>query len=367
MSDEPFLLKDHLFNAETIGVVADAVAGVHRQFDRKAFIASVFDEHWEDRALKQRLRHVAECLHAGLPASYPEAVAILRRASPATSGAGFAAMAFSEYVEAYGVDDYETSIPALEEFTKVVSAEFAVRPFLLKYPDRMISQMATWAEHPDEQVRRLATEGSRPRLPWGMALKPFQVDPSPVLPILERLRDDPSEDVRRSVANNLNDISRDHPDLVIRTLERWQDGSPEIAGITNHALRTLLKQGHPDALGLLGFGETPRVRLESLRVDPDPVPVGAKTTVRFDLVSEADREQNLMIDGVVEYARPRKPASKVFKWKTATVAPGERISVKRSVTLQQLSTRRIHPGRHAVDVQVNGKRMGRVEFEVSET
>ena len=136
-------------------------------------------------------------------------------------------MAFSDFVEVYGLDDPDASLPALGTFTLVVSAEFAVRPFIIRYPEASFAQMARWAEDPDPQVRRLASEGCRPRLPWAMALKPLQDDPAPILPILTALRHDPSNDVRRSVANNLNDIAKDHPGLVVDTLAGWQDGSPK--------------------------------------------------------------------------------------------------------------------------------------------
>lgn len=367
MSDEPFLLKDHVFNPESITVLARAVHATHPPFQPDHFVGAVFDEDWGARALKERMRHVAECLRTGLPDDYATAVTILRKASPATADAGFAAMAFSDFVEAFGVDDYETSIPALEEFTSVVSAEFAVRPFLLRYPDRMIEQMLTWTGHPDERVRRLASEGSRPRLPWGMALKPFQEDPSPVLLILEQLRHDPSDDVRRSVANNLNDISRDHPGVVVETLTGWQDGTPEVAAITKHALRTLLKQGHPGALCLLGFDPDPEVRIEDLAIEPSVVELGAAASVRFDVISEADRSQLLMIDGVVEFARPQRPSTKVFKWMTVDLEAGGRVRVARNVSVKPLSTRRIYPGTHAIELQVNGARLERIEFEVIRT
>lgn len=364
MGDERFSLKDHLFNADTVAIVADAVHSAHAAFDRDCFVDQVLDEHWEERALKQRMRHMAACLRELLPADYRESIAILRKASPDTAEAGFAAMSFSEFVEAFGVHDYETSVPALAEFTKVVSAEFAVRPFILEYPDRMMGQMLEWARDEDHRVRRLASEGSRPRLPWGMALQPFHIDPSPILPILETLNHDPSEEVRRSVANSLNDISRDHPDVVVATLTRWQDDSQEVTSITKHALRTLLKKGDQGALRLLGFDPHPAVRLAHFAADPRAVEIGAATTVRCEIVSESGEEQKVMIDGVVEFARPKGPSSKVFKWKTATLGPGERLAITRSVSLQPLSTRRIYPGSHSVAVQVNGSLLGRVEFDV---
>jgi 3-methyladenine DNA glycosylase AlkC len=364
MSDERFLLKD-FFNRQSIGIVADAVAAAHPPFDRIEFIACVFDDAWDDRGLKQRMRHAATCLRPALPDDYPVAIDILRRAAPAVTEAGFAAMVFSDFVEAFGVEDLETSVPALAIFTRNVSAEFAVRPFLVRYPDRMLEQMHEWAASVDPALRRLATEGTRPRLPWGMALKQYQADPAPLIPLLKSLAHDSSEDVRRSVANNLNDIAKDHPDLVVDVLTTWQDDSAEISGITKHALRVLLKQGHEGALRLLGFHPNPAVVVEEFALEPETVAVGGKVSVTFVVRSTGDASQAVMIDGVVHYARPKGSGSKVFKWKTADLGPGEELALRRSVTLKQMSTRRIYPGTHACEVQVNGSRLARIEFEVT--
>lgn len=364
MGEEPFLLKD-FFNPDSMGIVADAIAEVHPGFDRRGFLQTVFDESWEERELKQRMRHAAMTLRALLPEPYEEALEIVRTASPATKPAGFAAMVLSDFVEAFGVDHFEPSLTALRELTKVVSAEFAVRPFLDRYPEQALAHLQEWTADPDWRVRRLASEGSRPRLPWGMALKQLQSDPSPIISILSALRHDPSQDVRRSVANSLNDIAKDHPETVIGLLAEWQDGTEPIAEITKHGLRTLAKQGHPQALDLLGFKPNAEVVVENLTVQPDPVEIGDKATVTFQVRSTGRASQSLMVDGVVTYARPRASASKVFKWKTLDLAPGDIVTVRRSLSLQHMSTRRIHPGQHAVEVQVNGTRLAEATFSVT--
>ncbi|NNC93388.1 MAG: DNA alkylation repair protein [Acidimicrobiia bacterium] len=364
MGDDRFLLKD-FFNPESIGLIADAVATAHPPFDRAGFKAAVFDDEWDGRELKQRMRHAAECLQDALPDAYPESVEILVRAAPALAEAGFTAMVLSDFVEAFGVDDFETSVSALAVFTHNVSAEFAVRPFLVRYPDRMLDQMHEWAGSDDPALRRLASEGTRPRLPWGMALQQYKTDPTPILPLLRSLAHDSSEDVRRSVANNLNDIAKDHPDLVVELLTEWQDGSPEVTEITRHALRVLLKKGDTGALRLLGFHPDPAVSLTDLSVKPTTVPIGGKVSVSFTVTSTGDEPQMVMVDGVVHYPRPKSTSTKVFKWKSGELGPGERWPLKRSVTLQPMSTRRIHPGTHTCEVQINGDRVARIEFEVT--
>lgn len=363
MEQERFLLKD-FFNPETVGLIADAVAREYPEFGRQAFMTAVFDSEWPQRELKDRMRHVTTQLQNELPPEYPQALAVLRRAGPQMAEVGFAAMVCSDFVEAFGLDHYRQSIPALASFTKVVSAEFAVRPFLIRYPERMLAQMEKWSRNRDWRVRRLASEGSRPRLPWGKAVPWLKEDPTRLRPILEELRRDSSEDVRRSVANSLNDISKGRPELVMEWLTDWQDGSEKIEAITRHALRTLIKQGHPRALELVGYRHGANVTIGDLKIEPDPATIGSKTTVSFTVYGDSAETQALLIDGVVTYARPRGPGSKVFRWKELEVAPGETVTIRRSVTLQQLSTRTVYPGTHVVEVQVNGERMARTEFEV---
>ena len=209
---------------------------------------------WPERALKDKMRHSTLALHDVLPQDYRTALALLREVAPMVDRHGFEKMIFPDFVEVYGLDDWDVSLPALEQFTQQMSAEFAVRPFIVNDQARMMAQMFQWAHHASPAVRRLATEGCRPRLPWAMSLPALKADPSPILPILDALKADSSEDVRRSVANNLNDISKDHPDMVIDVLRRWQtEPSPEIQKIVNHALRTLIKAGHPDALRAARF------------------------------------------------------------------------------------------------------------------
>ena len=169
----------------------------------------IFDNNWKDKALKQRMKHISASLHHYLPMQYSDAIQILMKSS--SKFRGFQYMFFPGFVERYGLNQYETSIQALEHFTKHSSSEFAVRPFITKYNHKMMAQMEVWAESDNHPIRRLASEGCRPRLPWATALPEFKQDPAPILPILEKLKNDESEYVRRSVANNLNDISKDHP------------------------------------------------------------------------------------------------------------------------------------------------------------
>jgi 3-methyladenine DNA glycosylase AlkC len=357
----------NLFNRESVGALADAIVDAYPAFDAGAFVEQVFDAGWEDRELMDRRRHVTHALGEGLPADYRLALDVLRRALPALSEQGFEKMVFPDFVEVYGLDDVDASLPALETFTQAVSAEFAVRPFIQQDPARLMAQMLDWAGHPSEGVRRLASEGCRPRLPWGIRLTALVDDPAPILPILDRLKDDPSESVRRSVANNLNDISKDHPGVVIDVLRGWQDGaSPEVAWITRHALRTLVKKGDPRALALLGY-PPPAVEVRGLAVDRAEIPFGGEVTFRFEVVSTGDVPQDLMIDYVLHLMRSNGTHTpKVFKLATRAIAPGETLSIEKTVSFRPVTTRKYYPGAHLIEPQINGETFGRVAFVVGE-
>ena len=366
MADDPFLLKD-LLTPATVGALGSWVAAADPTFDEDAFLADVFDSGWDERELKQRTRHITETLGRHLPGDYRTALGTLLNAARDHGEPGWAAMSFSDFVEVYGLDDPDASIPALEEFTKLASAEFAVRPFILRYPERMYAQHRAWADDPDGRVRRLASEGCRPRLPWGMALKPLQEDPRPILPVLVALHGDDSEDVRRSVANNLNDIAKDHPHLVVELLGEWQDGTPESQALTKHALRTLLKKGDPEALGLMGFGHDAVAEVVDLGLEPAVPEVGGDARVSFVVRNPASEQQPYMVDLVVHYRKANGSLSpKVFKLKTLDVDPGAAVDVSRKITFRQLSTRTVYPGAHALEIQVNGTVRARLDFDVTD-
>jgi 3-methyladenine DNA glycosylase AlkC len=248
-----------------------------------------------------------------------------------------------------------------------MSAEYAVRPFIIHDQDRMMAQMFQWAHHASVQVRRLSTEGCRPRLPWAMALPALKADPSPILPILELLKSDESEDVRRSVANNLNDISKDNPQVVIDVLRRWQEiNTDAIKQITHHALRTLIKAGHPDALELLGHDSQVEVVVRNLTVEPETVAVGGKLAFSFEIESTGPAEQNLVIDYLVYFMKANgKQAPKVFKLTKKKLAPGETVQINKRHSFAPITTRVYYPGEHAIAIQVNGTAFERRTFSLT--
>lgn len=362
--EDRFLLKD-LIDPPSVSAIFDAVAAIEPKFDVVAALEEVFSPAFENLELKQRIRHVARVLRSGLPGTYREAIDILVRSVPGVDGAGFAAMALNDVVEEYGSEDFEGSVPALATFTRLASAEFAVRPFLRTHQKQMLAVMEQWAADDDPALRRLASEGSRPRLPWGMGVPALKQDPALTRVILDELRHDPSEDVRRSVANHLNDISKDHPDYVVQVLDDWQDGSERVSEIANHALRTLLKQGHPDALRLLGFRPGVDVLVRDLRLDPDSVVVGSSARAHWELVNRDTASHRVMVDYRVSYHRAGKqPSTKVFKGAIVELRAGETREQHRKLSFAQMSTRRVEPGPHSIEVQVNGEVGARCTFDV---
>ena len=359
---EPPLLKD-LVDRDSIAGIGDAIARVDDRFDTSAFRAAVFDFSWDERALKQRIRHVAVCIDEALDGDYARKLQVLRSAAEDLPVTGIPVWCFNDFVEEYGVEFPDISLPALEQLTRLASSEFAVRPFIARYPGRMAKQMLEWAASDDAAVRRLASEGYRPRLPWGMGLPAIKSDPTPVLAVLVRLRNDPDEVVRRSVANNLNDISKDHPELVVSVLRQWGDSTP--ASLRKHALRTLLKKGHAGAMELLGFAKDVDVVIEGMTVSPPVGKVGESVHVEFQVCSVSDEPQSVMVDYAVVFQNASGTGSrKVFKGVTQELPGRDEIRFRRKISLQQMSTRRILPGAHTVEAQVNGVVLATAGFDV---
>ncbi|MGB0386637.1 MAG: DNA alkylation repair protein [Ardenticatenaceae bacterium] len=351
--------------------LGESIEQVYPDFALESFVEQV-SSGLEALELKQRVAHMSAGLRNYLPAAYPEAVnllvAILGAENPGEEGVfgeWYFLMPVAYFVEAYGLEHFEVSMAAMYEITKRHTSEFAIRPFLMRYPQRTLQMLHEWVEDENFHVRRLVSEGSRPRLPWGSQLRAFIEDPRPLLPLLEALKNDPSLYVRRSVANNLNDISKDHPKLVIETLVRWhQDASQETLWIIRHALRTLLKQGHPDALRLLGYGE-PQLTLHHLRLEPPAIRLGNSLSISFTLQSESDDTQKLMIDYLVHFVKANgKTRPKVFKLSKKTLKSGETIDLQKKHTIKPITTRRYYPGTHRIEIQINGKIFGGAEFEL---
>lgn len=371
MSDtENKLFKDY-FDADLAQQMGQRIQTVYPAFASDLFVAEIA-ARLDGLEMKARTTLFADALQKQLPADFAQAWAILEQTLgaelPSSDGAlaeGWHYWPLALFVEKYGLASFEVAIQAMKQITKRHTAEFAIRPYLLRYPDQTLAVLHQWASDENEHVRRLVSEGSRPRLPWGARLKPFMQDPSPTLALLEKLKDDPSEYVRRSVANHLNDVGKDNPAILLQTAERWlQDATPERKWIVGHALRSLIKAGHPVALRLLGYGET-AVRLHNLTVTPNPLPFGQKLQIAFTLENESDAEQPVIVDYVVHFVKMRGGrAAKVFKLRTFVLNGREQRSLQKQHAFVEITTRRYYPGWHRVDIQVNGQILAGAEFEL---
>ena len=359
-SPESSALKE-IFNAARFRSVAKEMAAISGEFDPKRFLTAAL-AGLDDLTLLQRLRRMTESLHRALPGGYRKNLSLLRPLAPRL-GHRFATLTLPDYVALYGLDDFEVSMDALKFFTPFGSAEFAVRPFLRRDLARTLAVMETWSRDPDEHVRRLASEGSRPRLPWSFRLEALIADPAPVLPILENLRADPSLYVRKSVGNHLNDITKDHPAWVFARLKLWPMNHPHTAWIAKRALRTLIKRGDRRALAVIGAGGKPRVRVGGFEIRPKKARLGDRLTLCCHLESASAKPQRLVVDYAVHYVKKSGATSaKVFKWKEFTLGPRASITLNRTQQIRDFTTRTHHPGRHGVDLLVNGQVLARDFF-----
>jgi 3-methyladenine DNA glycosylase AlkC len=356
------LLKDILGPGALVNI-ADAGALVSPLFDRVAFLGAA-SEGLAALSIMERVRHIADALKTALPSDYPAALAIIRDMTPHL-GHGFQAMAVTEFVARYGLRDFDRSMAALADLTRFGSAEFAIRPFLALDHKRTLAVMQKWTGSADEHVRRLASEGSRPRLPWAARVPALKDQPTLAAPILNALKADTGSYVRKSVANHLNDIAKDRPDWVLDLLDQWPRDNPHTDWIIRHALRTLIKQGNPRALALIGVSHGAAVTVSRFDVAPLDVRLGETIAITADLTSAAPNSQRLVVDYRLHYARAGgKTSAKVFKLKTFDIAAGKTVALCISQTIRDFSTRRHHPGSHDVELIVNGQTMATASFHL---
>ncbi|MCA9885809.1 MAG: DNA alkylation repair protein [Anaerolineae bacterium] len=358
-------LKNLFFQPDFFNELVAEIKKVYPAFDGDGYLSTVFDENWESLELKARMIHGARSLHDFLPENYTEALAILVPISEKFTG--FDAIMFCQYVEEFGLEHFEASMRALEITTVDASAEGAIRPFIIRYPERAMQQMLDWTKHENEHVRRLASEGCRPLLPWNIRLNQFVKDPTPILPILETLKADDSLYVRKSVANNLNDLSKNHPDLVLDIAERWYGDNDHTNWIVKHALRTLLKKGNQHALSIFGFGDVDDVTVSNLTVIPDPIVIGDDLFFSFDLLLKADQTKKLRLEYAIHYVKANgKRSKKVFQISEREVTPNTSHTIKSKQSFRNMTTRKHYPGQHKIEILVNGISKAQAAFMVTE-
>ena len=373
---EPF---KNLFNATVVDTMAGHLARVEPSFDKAGFVTFVMND-FDALELKERSTRITDGLEHHLPNTFPEAVNVLLTSlDPKTNLPvdaldntaaeygirGWAVMPMADYVARHGQDHVDISLAALRDMTSRFSSEFAIRPFLQNHTQTTLKAMQEWATDKNEHVRRLVSEGSRPRLPWGIRLHTFVAEPAPVVKLLEHLKDDPSEYVRRSVANNLNDIAKDHPDLVADIANDWMKGaSKNRTRLVRHALRTLIKDGHPEALRALGYGPAD-VTLTHFDILTPHVELGGAVEFALEIASPTAKDQPLIIDYAVHHMRANgKMTAKVFKWKTFTLKGNGTFCGTRRHAFKPITTRRYYSGQHRIDILLNGKTLAGATFDL---
>lgn len=364
-----FSLKDQLFNADKTRYLASLFSDATASFDAKAFEAQVMSRLLE-LELKERMAWIATCLQQAVPGDLPTIAPIVLQALPPPLDPGktdddfgdFIFAPLGDWVVAVGLDHPELALDVIEELTQRFSMEWAIRPFLNAHPEMVLDRMDLWCGHDSYHVRRLVSEGTRPRLPWGQAVGLELADP---LPLLDRLHGDNTRYVTRSVANHLNDITKKDPDLVLDQLRRWrkagQQDQDELGWMTSHTLRGLVKAGNPEAMKMLGY-------------DPDAdIEVSVEVTgearigeaLEFDVGLNGAGDQPVLVDYIIHFQRPGgKTSAKVHKLKQAALRSGSLSLSKKHKLKGNATTFKLVPGAHRLEIQVNGRVRAGVDFKL---
>jgi 3-methyladenine DNA glycosylase AlkC len=369
--EQNFQVRD-VFNEKVVNQLAADLARVWSGFDARGFSHAV-NSRLHDLSFSGRAALIRDSLWEYLPKDFPRALEIILKALPPeiveddlNGYDGFIVMPQNDFVARYGLDHYDLSMQALYQMTERFSAEGAIRAFLLKYPERTLAILSDWVKDENPHVRRLVSEGTRPRLPWTMQLKPFIEDPRPVLRLLEKLKTDPVLMVRRSVANNLNDIAKDNPDLVVKTLRRWKKIEDEgTQWLIRHAARTLVKQGNKEALAVLGFASEIEIVISKIQLDRSAVKMGGEITFSFEIKSTSKWTQNLVIDYIILHVKTNgKLMPKVFKLAKKRLESGDTIQISKRHSFRPISIRKYYAGTHYLGIQVNGIVHSKVSFDL---
>lgn len=371
-TEKQFLLKDLLFNARKVAKLAKEIKAVYPDFKQVAFEKKVVLAFPKEE-LMERIANIRDNLSEFLPADYEEAVAVILAALPPeldhtnedNDFGDFIYAPYSYYVAKYGCSKKHVgvSLKALEEITKRFSAEASLRDFLNNFPDETLKSVVNWTTHKNYHVRRLASEGTRPNLPWA---KKIYMVPETMLPFLDTLYSDKTRYVTRSVANHLNDISKTNPSLVVATLKRWQSerrqSEAELAFIIKHALRTAVKRGDQEAFKFLGYTK-PQVAVKNFKIATAQVRVGESLEFSFAVDSTSKKSQTLLLDYLIHFKKGSgKLSPKVFKLKSTTLQAGQSLSFTRAHALKPMTTRTLYSGEHLLELQINGVSFGTLLF-----
>ena len=357
------LLKDRL-NHESLREFALIIQSAYNSFQVDEFLKSVMDETWDSLELKARGRKICFGLGEYLPADYSTAISIIDEVVAKCDG--FFRMVFPDFVEVYGQDEthWEISIKALERYTQYSSSEWAVRPFIIKHEERMMAQMYAWSKHENEHVRRLASEGCRPQLPWAQALPNFKKDPAPILPILEQLKTDPSPYVRNSVANNINDISKTHPGLIAELAKDWYGKNEYTDWIVKHGCRTLLKIGNREVLAIFGYNDGVCVDISDFALEKTSISIGEEITFSFTVFTQ--EATKVRLEYGIDYVKSNGTRNrKIFQISEISLKENQKKLYTKRHSFADVSTRKHYPGTHTIALIVNGVEREKLDFDLT--
>ena len=360
-------LIKNIYNQESLRKVALDIQSAYSEFQVDEFLKSTLDETWKDLELKDRIIKISVNLGKYLPPDYKTAISIIDQVvmNYGTWLDGFVGF-FPIFVEIYGQDEenWDVSMAALARYTQYASSELAVRAFIINHEERMMTQMYAWSKDENELVRRLASEGCRPQLPWGQALARFKKDPAPILPILEQLKTDPSMHVRKSVANNLNDISKTHPDLVIKLAKDWFGKDENTNWIVKHGCRTLLKKGNRDALALFGYDDITSIDVQDFALAATSISLGED--IVFSFAISAKEATKVRLEYGIDYVKSNgKRNRKIFHISEVTLKENEKKLYTKKHSFADVSSRKHYPGTHSITLIVNGGERGTLDFELN--
>ncbi|WP_422848678.1 DNA alkylation repair protein [Acidovorax sp. M14] len=370
----------YLLNDTAPPRIAAMVRRAWREFDTTAFLQQV-GPGYESLELMERGQRIAQALQSHLPQDVPRALRVLVDSMDPPMGidaagepdagdrpySAFLYLPHSIYIGTQGLAHFEAAMAAQHALTQRFTAEFCIRPYLLHHQGATLARLRNWAQDGNAHVRRLVSEGTRPRLPWAPRLPAFQNNPQLALPLIDALKDDPSSYVRRSVANHLGDIAKDHPDLAVGTARTWLQGAPAPReALVRHGLRFLIKRGDAAALDALGVGHAVALDVRSARVLPARARIGDKVRIEVELHNPIPQPQRVLADLKVHYVKAHGGAApKVFKLQTLDIPPGATMVVGKTLSLQQMTTRTHYPGAHRVELVLNGRPQPLGQFQLS--
>jgi len=366
----PIFLKETLYSKEQFDKFSNVLDKKISNFDKDKFLSLIFDEQWKNRELKQRMRHVTNILNFFLDKNYEQATNQIIEIThfiidKKIMEKSFIPISLADYIEVYGIEFYDNSIKTIEEVTKLASCEFAVRPFIVKYKQKMMQQMLAWSQHKHKNVRRLSSEGCRPRLPWATALHDFKKNPSLILPILENLKNDSSKFVQKSVANNLNDISKDHPEILLSITNKWIGKSKNTDWILKHACRTLLKKGNMQAMKLFGYSSPNLAKIKNFKIQNNEIEIGKNLEFSFNLINISNKEERIRVEFALYFLRSNGSHSKkVFKINENIYKNNSNNYIIKKHSFKLRTTRRYYSGEQKISIIINGNETNITNFYI---